>query len=99
MAAMTISRGLLTCRRAAGPRLVAQNSVRPPDPVGLHTMIARPAPRGTPETVFDSDTVVTAVKRLAGPYRLAPPVRRLPGRIELPALPLRQDGNRWQSDQ
>ncbi len=55
---MTISRGLLTCRRAAGPRLVAQNPVRPPDPVGLHTMIARPAPRGTPEAVFDSDTLL-----------------------------------------
>jgi hypothetical protein len=73
MAAMTISRGLLTWRRAAGLRLVAQNSFRPPDPVGLHTMIARPAPRGTPETVFDSDTVVAAVKRLAGPYRLGAP--------------------------
>ena len=69
-----------------GHRMVTQNYVRLADPVGLHAMIARPAPRGTPETVFDSDSVVTAVKRLADAYRPAPPVRRLPDRIELPAL-------------
>jgi len=70
-----------------GRGMVAQNYVRlGADPVGLHTMIARPALRGTPDTEFDSRSVVEAVGRLAGGYRAAPPVRRLPDRIELPAL-------------
>ena len=70
-----------------GRGMVAQNYVRlGADPVGLHTMMARPALRGTPETEFESVSVVAAVQRLAGRFRPAPPVRRLPDRIDLPAL-------------
>jgi DNA segregation ATPase FtsK/SpoIIIE-like protein len=53
------------------------------DPVGLHTLMARPALRDSEETVFDSSSVVAAVTRLAGRWRPAPPVRRLPDRVEL----------------
>jgi type VII secretion protein EccCa/type VII secretion protein EccCb len=53
------------------------------EPVGLHTLMARPALRDTDTSVFDSASVVAAVQRLAGRWRPAPPVRRLPALVEL----------------
>jgi type VII secretion protein EccCa/type VII secretion protein EccCb len=53
------------------------------DPVGLHTLMGRPALRDTDESVFDSSSVVAAVARQAARWRPAPPVRRLPSRVEL----------------
>ena len=50
-------------------------------------MMARPALRDTDESVFDSASVVSAVvQRLAARYRPAPPVRRLPERVDLTSV-------------
>ena len=64
-----------------GRGMVAVNYVRlDSDPqAGLHTLVARPALASTPDNVFESDSVVAAVSRLASGQ--APPVRRLPARF------------------
>jgi DNA segregation ATPase FtsK/SpoIIIE, S-DNA-T family len=70
-----------------GRGMVAQNYPRlGTEPTGLHTLIARPALRSTGDEVFDSASIVDAVRRVAARYRPAPPVRRLPNKIELPDL-------------
>lgn len=62
-----------------GRGMVAQNYPRlGHDPVGLHTLVARPVLETAPPGVFDSDSVVSAVRELAKGYRPAPAVRRLP---------------------
>ena len=51
-----------------GRGMVAQNYMRlGAEEEGLHTLIARPALRGTPESVFDSASVVDAVRACRGP--------------------------------
>lgn len=64
-----------------GRGMVAVNYVRlDSDPqAGLHTLVARPALADTPDKIFESDSVVAAVSRLASGQ--APPVRRLPARF------------------
>jgi DNA segregation ATPase FtsK/SpoIIIE, S-DNA-T family len=70
-----------------GRGMVAQNYVRlGEEPTGLHTLIARPALRSTGDDVFDSTSVVEAVRRVAAAYRPAPPVRRLPASVDLADL-------------
>ena len=70
-----------------GRGMVAQNYSRlGSEEEGLHTLIARPALRGTPATVFDSASVVEAVRRVAGRYRPAPRVRQLPTEVTLAEL-------------
>jgi len=61
-----------------GRGMVAVNYVRlDADPQsGLHTLVARPALGSTADNIFESDTIVDAVSRLARVQ--APPVRRLP---------------------
>lgn len=62
-----------------GRGMIAQNYTRMgEDPVGLHTLMARPALDATADDVFDSRSVVEAVGRLAVRFAPAPPVRRLP---------------------
>lgn len=96
----------------AKPRLAAQVPARPGrgmigqnyertgmDPVGLHTLMARPALESTAAEVFDSRSVVQAVNRVADTFIPAPKVRRLPQRVtpaELAALAAR-DG--WADSQ
>ena len=64
-----------------GRGMVAVNYVRlDSDPqAGLHTLVARPALASTPDNIFESDSVVAAVSRLASGQ--APPVRRLPAQF------------------
>jgi len=64
-----------------GRGMVAVNYVRlDSDPqAGLHTLIARPALADTADNIFESDSVIAAVSRLASGQ--APPVRRLPARF------------------
>ena len=64
-----------------GRGMVAVNYVRlDSDPqAGLHTLVARPALANTPDHIFESDSIVAAVSRLASGQ--APPVRRLPARF------------------
>jgi type VII secretion protein EccCb len=64
-----------------GRGMVAVNYVRlDSDPqAGLHTLVARPALANTPDNIYESDSVVAAVSRLASGQ--APPVRRLPARF------------------
>lgn len=70
-----------------GRGMVPQNYVRlGADPVGLHTLIARPALRSTGDDVFDSASIVEAVRRVAAGYRPAPRVRKLPLDIALADL-------------
>jgi DNA segregation ATPase FtsK/SpoIIIE, S-DNA-T family len=70
-----------------GRGMVAQNYTRlGMEPTGLHTLVARPALRSTGDDVFDSASIVEAVRRLAARYRPAPPVRRLPEKVELADL-------------
>lgn len=70
-----------------GRGMVAQNYTRlGTEPTGLHTLIARPALRSTGDDVFDSASIVDAVRRVAAGYRPAPPVRRLPTTVDLPDL-------------
>jgi len=80
-------RDLAKVPRRAGRGMVKQNYPREGfDPVGLHTLMARPALRDTAESVFDSASVVAAVARVAARYRPAPGVRRLPARVDLPQV-------------
>ncbi|OBB05347.1 type VII secretion protein EccC [Mycolicibacterium conceptionense] len=70
-----------------GRGMVKQNYLREGwDEVGLHTMMARPALRGTGERVFEAQSVVARVSQLAEGYRPAPRVRQLPNRVELAQL-------------
>lgn len=70
-----------------GRGMVKQNYVREGvEEVGLHTMMARPALRGTGERVFEAQSVVARVAQLAKSYQPAPRVRQLPNRIELAQL-------------
>ena len=64
-----------------GRGMVAVNYVRlDSDPqAGLHTLVARPALAETADNIFESDSVIAAVSRLASGQ--APPVRRLPARF------------------
>ncbi len=64
-----------------GRGMVAVNYVRlDSDPqAGLHTLVARPALGNTPDKIFESDSVVAAVSRIASGQ--APPVRRLPAKF------------------
>ncbi len=64
-----------------GRGMVAVNYVRlDSDPqAGLHTLVARPALADTADNIFESDSVIAAVSRLATGQ--APPVRRLPARF------------------
>jgi type VII secretion protein EccCa/type VII secretion protein EccCb len=73
-----------------GRGMVAQNYVRlGEEEEGLHTLIARPAMRGTPDSEFRSDSVVEAVRRVAAQYRSAPRVRQLPTQVTLAELQAR----------
>jgi type VII secretion protein EccCa/type VII secretion protein EccCb len=73
-----------------GRGMVAQNYSRlGAEEEGLHTLIARPALRGTPVSVFDSASVVEAVRRVAANYRPAPRVRSLPKDVALADLQAR----------
>ncbi len=70
-----------------GRGMVAQNYPRlGHDPVGLHTLIARPVLESAAAGVFDSDSVVSTVCELAKGYRRAPTVRRLPDVLTVPDL-------------
>lgn len=71
-----------------GRGMIAQNYPREGvEPVGLHTMIARPAMADTAAATFDSASVVAAVTRLAGGgFTAAPAVRRLPETVDLAGL-------------
>ncbi|CQD25032.1 FtsK/SpoIIIE family protein [Mycolicibacterium conceptionense] len=70
-----------------GRGMVKQNYLREGwDEVGLHTMMARPALRGTGERVFEAQSVAARVAQLAKGYRPAPRVRQLPTRVELTQL-------------
>jgi DNA segregation ATPase FtsK/SpoIIIE, S-DNA-T family len=73
-----------------GRGMIAQNYERVGvDPVGLHTLMGRPAMDGTADNVFDSRSVVDAVRQVAAGFTPAPKVRRLPTRVlpgELAAL-------------
>ncbi|OPX07355.1 type VII secretion protein EccCa [Mycobacterium sp. AT1] len=88
-----------------GRGMVAQNYVRlGAEEEGLHTLIARPALRGTPDSVVKSDSVVEAVRRVAGKYRPAPRVRQLPAEITLSdlqgrAVRERHPGMAWALDE
>jgi len=73
-----------------GRGMIGQNYERAGwEPVGLHTLMARPALESTAAEVFDSRSVAAAVSRLASGFTPAPKVRRLPQRVaaaELAAL-------------
>lgn len=70
-----------------GRGMVAQNYPREGYPaVGLHTMTARPALRGSAEGVFESHGLAETVASLAGAYRPAPRVRELPAQVSLEQL-------------
>ena len=65
-----------------GRGMIAQNYERAgEEPVGLHTLMARPALEATAATVFDSRSVVEAVNRVVGAFTRARKVRRLPKRV------------------
>ncbi|KAA1242342.1 type VII secretion protein EccC, partial [Mycobacterium simiae] len=65
-----------------GRGMIAQNYERMgADPVGLHTLMARPAAEHTGPDVFDSASITAAVARVAARYTPAPRVRRLPKRV------------------
>ena len=66
----------------AGRGMIAQNYERlGEDPVGLHTLMARPAMQVTDDREFDSRSVVGAVSALAAGFTPAAKVRRLPKRV------------------
>lgn len=70
-----------------GRGMVTQNYVRAGvEPVGLHTLMARPALSASGADDFDSRSVVAAVTRVAGGFTPAPRVRRLPARLSPAAL-------------
>ncbi len=65
-----------------GRGMIGQNYDRAgEEPVGLHTLMGRPALEDTGAGVFDSRSVVEAVARVAGTFTRAPKVRRLPKRV------------------
>lgn len=65
-----------------GRGMIGQNYERTGvDPVGLHTLMARPALESTAAEVFDSRSVAEAVSRQAVGFNPARKVRRLPGRV------------------
>jgi S-DNA-T family DNA segregation ATPase FtsK/SpoIIIE len=84
-----------------GRGMVEQNYERTGwEPVGLHTLMARPALESTADAVFDSRSVVEAVNRVAGMFTPARKVRRLPQRVataELAALAARERDSRADS--
>ncbi|MEE6140622.1 type VII secretion protein EccCa [Mycobacterium sp. 050128] len=73
-----------------GRGMIGQNYERAGvEPVGLHTLMARPALESTDADVFDSRSVAAAVGPLASGFTPARKVRRLPQRVsaaELAAL-------------
>lgn len=73
-----------------GRGMIAQNyERRGADPVGLHTLMARPTTEAGAGDGFDSRSVVAAVSAQAAGYTAARKVRRLPARVtpdELAAL-------------
>ncbi|MBY0440807.1 MAG: type VII secretion protein EccC, partial [Mycobacteriaceae bacterium] len=69
-----------------GRGMIAQNYERMGvDPVGLHTLMARPATEAAPDA-FDSRSVVQAVRSLAAGYTPARKVRRLPKQVSAAQL-------------
>ncbi|CDM79564.1 type VII secretion protein EccC (plasmid) [Mycobacterium marinum] len=73
-----------------GRGMIGQNYERAGvEPVGLHTLLARPALESTDVEVFDSRSVVAAVSRLASGFTPARKVRRLPQRVEASELATR----------
>ncbi|MBN3459458.1 type VII secretion protein EccCa [Mycobacterium sp. DSM 3803] len=70
-----------------GRGMVKQNYMREGwSGVGLHTMMARPALRGTEGHAFESQSVVAMVAKLATGYQPARPVHLLPARVDLAQL-------------
>lgn len=70
-----------------GRGMIAQNyERRGADPVGLHTLMARPTTEAGAGDGFDSRSVVHAVRQHAVRYTAAPKVRRLPQRVTPPDL-------------
>ena len=73
-----------------GRGMVAQNYSRlGSEEEGLHTLIARPALRGTPATVFDSASVVEAVRRVAANTARRRGSAQLPTEVTLAELQAR----------
>jgi S-DNA-T family DNA segregation ATPase FtsK/SpoIIIE len=65
-----------------GRGMIPQNYERVgSEPVGLHTLMARPALESDEAAMFDSRSVVAAVNALNRGFNEAPKVRRLPTRI------------------
>ncbi len=70
-----------------GRGMIAQNYLRAgSEPVGLHTLMARPAMAASTEEDFDSSSVAEAVSRVASRFTPAPKVRRLPDRLSPASL-------------
>lgn len=80
-----------------GRGMIAQNYVRAGvEPVGLHTLMARPAIQASDAEDFDSRSVAEAVSRVAGGFTAAPKVRRLPTRLSQATLgALARGDDRW----
>jgi DNA segregation ATPase FtsK/SpoIIIE-like protein len=80
-----------------GRGMIAQNYVRAGvEPVGLHTLMARPAIQASDAEDFDSRSVAEAVSRVAGGFTVAPKVRRLPTRLSQATLgALARGDDRW----
>jgi len=71
-----------TVPRRPGRGMIAQNYERQgAEPVGLHTLMARPTTEAGVGDGFDSRSVVAAVAAAAGRFAPAPRVRRLPDRV------------------
>ena len=78
-----LAQGVPTGRPGRG--MIGQNYDRAgTEPVGLHTLLGRPALEATGAEVFDSRSVVEAVNQLADRFARAPKIRRLPRQV-LPA--------------
>jgi type VII secretion protein EccCa/type VII secretion protein EccCb len=70
-----------------GRGMIPQNYERVgSEPVGLHTLMARPALDSDEPGVFDSRSVVAAVNTLNRGFAPAPKVRRLPTQISIQAV-------------
>jgi len=77
-----------------GRGMIGQNYERAGwDPVGLHTLMARPALESTAGEVFDSRSVADAVARVASGFTPAAKVRRLPQRVTRAELAARAGGD------
>ncbi|MCV7089858.1 type VII secretion protein EccCa [Mycobacterium interjectum] len=77
-----------------GRGMIGQNYERAGwDPVGLHTLMARPALESTAGEVFDSRSVTDAVSRVASGFTPAAKVRRLPQRVARAELAARAGGD------